>query len=126
MNRMPGGLTSSACGRKTPSTTWPTALSGNRDESVIEKADRFIIDRANPRHHISFGFGIHRCMGNRLAEMPMRIEQVTRNIGDELLGVSLRDSARDDGLSIQPDRTIRKEMVFRKHVLYSCLCLLHP
>ena len=48
-------------------------LSGNRDESAIEQADEFIIDRANPRHHISFGFGIHRCMGNRLAEMQLRI-----------------------------------------------------
>jgi len=48
-------------------------LSGNRDESAIEKADEFIIDRVNPRHHISFGFGIHRCMGNRLAEMQLRI-----------------------------------------------------
>jgi cytochrome P450 len=48
-------------------------LSGNRDESAIERADEFIIDRANPRHHISFGFGIHRCMGNRLAEMQLRI-----------------------------------------------------
>lgn len=48
-------------------------LSGNRDESAIDNADSFIIDRANPRHHISFGFGIHRCMGNRLAEMQLRI-----------------------------------------------------
>jgi cytochrome P450 len=48
-------------------------LSGNYDESAIDKADRFIIDRDNPRHHVSFGFGIHRCMGNRLAEMRLRI-----------------------------------------------------
>ncbi|MCL6421599.1 cytochrome P450 [Aestuariirhabdus haliotis] len=48
-------------------------LSGNRDESAIDNADQFIIDRANPRHHLSFGFGIHRCMGNRLAEMQLRI-----------------------------------------------------
>jgi cytochrome P450 len=48
-------------------------LSGNRDETAIDKADEFIIDRANPRHHISFGFGVHRCMGNRLAEMQLRI-----------------------------------------------------
>jgi cytochrome P450 len=48
-------------------------ISGNRDDSAIDKADEFIIDRANPRHHISFGFGIHRCMGNRLAEMQLRI-----------------------------------------------------
>ena len=48
-------------------------ISGNRDETAIENADQFIIDRANPRHHISFGFGVHRCMGNRLAEMQLRI-----------------------------------------------------
>jgi cytochrome P450 len=48
-------------------------ISGNRDETAIERADEFIIDRKNPRHHISFGFGIHRCMGNRLAEMQLRI-----------------------------------------------------
>jgi cytochrome P450 len=48
-------------------------LSGNRDDSAIENADDFIIDRANPRHHVSFGFGVHRCMGNRLAEMQLRI-----------------------------------------------------
>ena len=48
-------------------------ISGNRDETVIEQADDFIIDRVNPRHHVSFGFGIHRCMGNRLAEMQLRV-----------------------------------------------------
>jgi cytochrome P450 len=48
-------------------------VSGNRDEEVIEKPNDFIIDRKNPRHHLSFGFGIHRCMGNRLAEMQLRV-----------------------------------------------------
>ena len=48
-------------------------LSGNRDDTVIDQADRFIIDRKNPRHHLSFGYGIHRCMGNRLAELQLRI-----------------------------------------------------
>ena len=48
-------------------------LSGNRDESAIDQADRFIVDRARPRQHLSFGFGIHRCVGNRLAEMQLRI-----------------------------------------------------
>ena len=36
-------------------------------------ADQLIIDRPNARHHVSFGFGVHRCMGNRLAEMQLRI-----------------------------------------------------
>ncbi|MGB1341709.1 MAG: cytochrome P450 [Pseudomonadales bacterium] len=48
-------------------------VSGNRDEEVIDRPKDFIIDRANPRHHLSFGFGIHRCMGNRLAEMQLRL-----------------------------------------------------
>ncbi len=55
-------------------------ISGNRDEDQIEHADRFIIDRKRPREHMSFGFGIHRCLGNRLAEMQLRIlwEEVLR------------------------------------------------
>jgi cytochrome P450 len=48
-------------------------ISGNRDDEVIEEPDRFIIDRPNARHHLSFGFGVHRCMGNRLAEMQLRV-----------------------------------------------------
>jgi len=48
-------------------------LSGNRDETAIEHANRFVIDRARPRQHLSFGFGIHRCVGNRLAELQLRI-----------------------------------------------------
>ncbi|TWG91546.1 cytochrome P450 [Nocardioides sp. J9] len=47
--------------------------SGNRDERQFEKPDDFIIDRPNARNHMSFGFGVHRCMGNRLAEMQLRI-----------------------------------------------------
>ena len=48
-------------------------ISGNRDETAIDRPNDFIIDRANPRHHLSFGFGIHRCMGNRVAEMQLKI-----------------------------------------------------
>jgi cytochrome P450 len=48
-------------------------VSGNRDAEVIERPNEFIIDRKNSRHHLSFGFGIHRCMGNRLAEMQLRV-----------------------------------------------------
>lgn len=47
--------------------------SGNRDERAIDRPDEFIIDRKNARNHLSFGFGVHRCMGNRLAEMQLRI-----------------------------------------------------
>ena len=48
-------------------------VSGNRDESMFPNADDFIIDRENARKHIAFGFGLHRCMGNRVAEMQLRI-----------------------------------------------------
>jgi cytochrome P450 len=48
-------------------------VSGNRDEDAIERPNDFIIDRARPRHHLSFGFGVHRCVGNRLAEMQLII-----------------------------------------------------
>ncbi|HET9073768.1 MAG TPA: cytochrome P450 [Solirubrobacteraceae bacterium] len=47
--------------------------SGNRDERKFENPDALIIDRPNARNHMSFGFGVHRCMGNRLAEMQLRI-----------------------------------------------------
>ena len=48
-------------------------VSGNRDEEVIENPNQFLVDRKNARHHLAFGFGIHRCMGNRLAEMQLRV-----------------------------------------------------
>jgi len=48
-------------------------VSGNRDDTEIEDADRFWIDRPNPRKHLAFGFGIHRCLGNRLGEMQLRV-----------------------------------------------------
>jgi len=48
-------------------------VSGNRDDEVIDDPMSFRVDRAHARHHLSFGFGIHRCMGNRLAEMQLRV-----------------------------------------------------
>jgi len=48
-------------------------VSGNRDEAHIDNPNRLIIDRERPRQHLSFGFGIHRCVGNRLAEMQLRV-----------------------------------------------------
>lgn len=48
-------------------------VSGNRDESVIDRPNDYIIDRERPRQHMSFGFGIHRCVGNRLAELQLQI-----------------------------------------------------
>jgi cytochrome P450 len=48
-------------------------VSGNRDPDAIDQPDRFLIDRPRARHHLSFGFGVHRCVGNRLAELQLRI-----------------------------------------------------
>ena len=48
-------------------------VSGNRDDEVIENPNAYIIDRERPRQHLSFGFGIHRCVGNRLAELQLKI-----------------------------------------------------
>jgi cytochrome P450 len=58
-------------------------VSGNRDEEVIENADALVIDRARPRRHLSFGFGLHRCLGERLAELQLRImwEEILKRFG---------------------------------------------
>jgi cytochrome P450 len=64
-------------------------ISGNRDEDKIERADEFIIDRAKPRQHMSFGAGIHRCVGDRLAEQQLRIlweEILQRELRFEIMG----------------------------------------
>jgi cytochrome P450 len=58
-------------------------LSANRDESVFENADMLIVDRENARRNLSFGYGIHRCVGARLAELQIRIlleEMATRRL----------------------------------------------
>jgi cytochrome P450 len=68
--------------------------SGNRDPEMFDHADELDIERPNSRNHLSFGFGIHRCMGNRLAELQLRI------LWEEIL-------ARFEKIEIQeePERT---------------------
>ena len=64
-------------------------ISGNRDEEKIERADQFIVDRAKPRQHLAFGAGIHRCVGDRLAEQQIRIlweEVLQRDLRFEIMG----------------------------------------
>jgi cytochrome P450 len=64
-------------------------VSGNRDEDKIDRADRFIVDRVKPRQHLSFGAGIHRCVGDRLAEQQIRIlweEILQRDLRFEIMG----------------------------------------
>lgn len=69
-------------------------LSGNYDDQAIDDPTQFIIDRPRPRQHMSFGFGIHRCVGNRLAELQLKI------LWEEML-------ARFDNVEIvgEPERT---------------------
>ena len=64
-------------------------ISGNRDEEKIEHADQFIVDRAKPRQHLAFGAGVHRCVGDRLAEQQLRIlweEILQRDLRFEIMG----------------------------------------
>ena len=68
-------------------------VSGNRDDSVIDRANEFLIDRANVRQHLSFGWGVHFCVGSRLAEMQLRIlweETLKRYREVEVVGVPIR------------------------------------
>ena len=48
-------------------------VSGNRDETVVQNPNAYLVDRERPRQHLSFGFGIHRCVGNRVAELQLQI-----------------------------------------------------
>src|ERR1700720_1806314 len=68
-------------------------ISGNRAEKKSERADEFIINRIKPRQHLSFGAGIHRCVGDRLAEQQLRIlweEILQRNLRFEIVGAPRR------------------------------------
>jgi len=68
-------------------------VSGNRDEEVIDDAEGFVIDRPRPRHHLSFGSGIHRCVGDRLAELQLHIlweEILRRDLDIEVVGPPVR------------------------------------
>jgi cytochrome P450 len=48
-------------------------ISANQDEDMFENAEAIDIDRPNADRHLSFGYGIHFCMGSRLAELQLRI-----------------------------------------------------
>ena len=68
-------------------------VSGNRDEEVIDDPEGFVIDRPRPRHHLSFGSGIHRCVGDRLAEQQLQIlweEVLRRDLAIEVVGEPVR------------------------------------
>jgi len=68
-------------------------VSGNRDEEVMDDPEGFVIDRPRPRHHLSFGSGIHRCVGDRLAELQLQIlweEILERDLEIEVVGEPVR------------------------------------
>ena len=68
-------------------------LSGNRDEAVFEDADRIMVERDNARRHLSFGYGVHRCVGARLAELQIQIllsEMRSRKLMPHLVGDIVR------------------------------------
>ena len=69
-------------------------VSANRDETMFADGDRFIADRENARRHLSFGYGVHRCVGARLAELQIATlieEMAARNMRIELAGPIVRE-----------------------------------
>ena len=68
-------------------------VSGNRDETVLDEPDGFRVGRPKARQHLAFGAGIHRCVGDRLAEMQLRIlweEILERDLAIEIVGPPVR------------------------------------
>jgi cytochrome P450 len=68
-------------------------VSGNRDETAIDDPETFRIDRPKVRQHLAFGAGIHRCVGDRLAELQIHIlwrEMLQRRLRPEIVGEPVR------------------------------------
>ncbi len=69
-------------------------ISANREEEIFPQGDRFLVDRTNARRHLSFGYGIHRCVGARLAELQLQIlleEMLRRDMKVTLAGPVARE-----------------------------------
>ena len=83
-------------------------ISGNRDEGVFENADAFIVDRPNARRHLAFGAGVHRCVGDQLAELQLRVlfeEILARDLRFDVIGEPTRVYSNFiRGLSAMPVR----------------------
>ena len=68
-------------------------VSGNQDEEMIDRPDEFLVDRRKHRQHLSYGAGIHRCVGDRLADLQLAIlweEILKRDLEIEVLGEPTR------------------------------------
>ncbi|WOH80273.1 cytochrome P450 [Bradyrhizobium sp. BEA-2-5] len=85
-------------------------ISGNRDDEVIEDANKFVIDRKNVRQHLSFGYGIHRCVGRHLAQLQLKIlweEMLNARLEVEIVGKPQRIASNFvHGYSALPVRII--------------------
>ena len=71
-------------------------VSGNRDEEVIDRPDEFIVDRRRARQHLSYGAGIHRCVGDRLADLQLEIlweEILKRDMKPQVVGEPVRNAS---------------------------------
>ena len=83
-------------------------ISANRDEAVFADGDRLSVDRDNARRHLSFGHGVHRCVGARLAELQIQIllsEMRSRKLMPELVGdVTRAESSFINGITHLPVR----------------------
>jgi cytochrome P450 len=91
-------------------------VSGNRDDDVISNPNQLVIDRERARQHLSFGFGIHRCVGNRLAEMQLRIvwEEILKRWPDEPIRV-LSEPTRVHSAFVKGYEQMMVELPKRKH-----------
>jgi cytochrome P450 len=70
-------------------------VSANRDETIFDDGARFRVDRDNARRHLSFGHGIHRCVGARLAELQLQIllsEMLARHLRVTVAGPVEREA----------------------------------
>lgn len=64
-------------------------VSGNFDDEELDRPERFDLDREKPRRHLAFGAGIHRCVGDRLAELQLKVlweEILARQFAIQVMG----------------------------------------
>ena len=81
--------------------------SANRDPQMFENPDKFDIERENARNHLSFGFGIHYCIGNMLGKLQTRV--ALEELSKKLPGLKLKDGVNiefGDNLSFRVPLTV--------------------